>query len=344
MKKNKKKHFYQRKLFRFFVILIAVILLILLAFRVSPWPGAFLIRAVFNHNSGKVLTALEKHQPDVPVTTLANQQYQEKDNDAFLDVYYPSTSNEALPTIIWTHGGAWLSGDKDNAAPYFKILAAKGFAVVALDYSLAPVHPYPKGLHQLNQAHTFIVENAERFHVDTSNIIFAGDSAGSQLSSQLAALITNPAYADELAMKPSLKPEQLKGVILFCGIYQMAGLTQPDPTLPKIIGWGDDISVWAYTGTKDFSDPIITQMSPYFHVTKDFPATFISGGNGDPLTKAQSVPLANQLEALGVSVTRLFYKDEHQPSLPHEYQFNLDNTDGTNALEQSVEFAHKITK
>jgi acetyl esterase len=342
-----KQPFYRKKAFLWTVgSIVGVVLLVFIAFRVSPWPGALLIRAVFNDGGQKTLQALEKHQPSVAITTLANQQYRSGDSDAMLDVYFPSSvgTATALPTIIWTHGGAWLSGDKTKAAPYYKLLAAEGFTVIALNYSLAPEHTYPTAVHQLNDAYAYIQTQAGRFHVDTSKFVLAGDSAGAQLSSQMAAIITNPQYAAELMITPRLKPNQLRGVALNCGIYMMDGLTQPDPKLPKTVGWGDDISVWAYSGTKDFSDPVIKQMSPYYHVTKDLPATYITGGNGDPLTKAQSMPFADLLADLDVSVTRQFYADDHQPSLPHEYQFNLDNADGQAAFAESVAFIKRVTQ
>ena len=294
-----------------------------------------------------MLDALQAHTTTVPVETLYNQNYRPNDKDAMLDVYFPESAaqaNSQLPVVIWTHGGAWLSGDKANAAPYFKLLAAAGYTVIAPNYSLAPDYSYPRPVHQLNDLYAYVQANAARFHADTNKFILAGDSAGAQLSSQMAAIITNPAYANEVGIAPNLKPAQLKGVVLNCGIYMMEGLTQPDPTLPKIIGWGDDVSVWAYAGTKDFSDPVIKQMSAYYHVTNAFPATFITGGNGDPLTKAQAMPLATKLESLGVAVTTLFYPDNHQPSLPHEYQFNLDNADGQNAFNAIVAFLKARTQ
>lgn len=342
-----KKPFYKRKGFLWPVgVIIALVAITLVAFRVSPWPGALVIRAVFDEDSAKVGRALQAHVPDKAVATIANQQYRQNDGDALLDVYFPAeiASGQKLPTIIWTHGGAWISGSKNDHAPYFKLLAAKGFTVVVPGYSLAPGKTYPTPVHQLNDAHAYLLANASRLHTDTDKIILAGDSAGSQLSSQLAALITNPGYAAEVGISPALAPSQLKGVILFCGIYMMEGLTHPDPTLPKIVGWGDDVTVWAYSGTKDFSDPVIRQMSAYYHVTKDFPPTFISGGNADPLTNAQSKPLTEKLQSLGVNVETLFYASDHQPGLPHEYQFNLDNSDGQKALTAAVGFITAHTK
>jgi acetyl esterase/lipase len=132
--------------------------------------------------------------------------------------------------------------------------------------------------------------------------------------------------------------------VLDCGIYEVGGLTEPDPKLPAIVGWGTDVTVWAYSGTRDFSDPVIHEMSPYFHVTGDFPPTYISGGNADPLTDAQSKPLATKLQSLGVEVTPLFFPADHRPALPHEYQFNLDDADGRTALDATLAFMRRQTR
>lgn len=338
-KHKNSKPFYKQKRFLWAIgSILAVILLIALVFRLSPAPGAWIIRAVFDKNGAKTLQAMQKHSPDKPITAIENQNYRANDKDAQLDVYFAQGATQKQPTVIWTHGGAWLSGDKKDDAPYFKLLAAAGFTVIGVNYSLAPEHQYPTPVHQLNDAYSYIQTHADKFHVDTTKFFLAGDSAGAQLSSQMAAIISNPSYAKELKITPTLHDEQLKGVVLFCGIYMMDGLTQPDPTLPKLVGWGDDISVWAYSGTKDFSDPVIKQMSAYYNVAKNYPPTFISGGNADPLTDAQSKPFADLLELLDTDVTRLFFADNYSPSLPHEYQFNLDTAAGQQALQQTIQF------
>jgi acetyl esterase/lipase len=289
---------------------------------------------------------MQKYTPD-GVAKLADQSYRASDSDAKLDVYYPNRQTfvaEHLPVVIWTHGGAWISGDKSDAEPYYRLLASKGYVVVAVNYTLAPAKSYPTQINQLNEAHKYIVENATRFHIDANDVFLAGDSAGSQLSAEMAALVTNPQYAREVGVAPALKPSQLQGVILNCGIYKMEGLTQPDPTLPKIVGWGNDVAVWSYAGTRDFSSPVIRQMSPYYHVTKTFPATYITGGNGDPLTDAQSKPFADELQGLGVKVTSLFYDASTTPRLPHEYQFHLDTVAGQKAYSATAAFIEAHVK
>jgi len=328
------------------VSLIGLVLVVFLAFRLSPWPGAMIIRLVFDRGGHKTLIGLQENIPAQPVTVLTNQMYGKNDGKESLDVYIPQAtiqSHATLPVVIWTHGGAWLSGDKKGSAPYYSLLANQGFVVVALNYSLAPEKTYPMPLRELNTAYAYLQANAVRFHANTDKIILAGDSAGAQLSSQMAAIITNPSYSKEVGIQPTLMPSQLAGVVLFCGIYKMESLTESSPTLPKLVSWGSDVSVWAYTGTRDKSSPIIHQASTYYHVAKAFPATFISGGNGDPLTAAQSVPFADQLKSLNIPVTTLFFSQDHIPSLPHEYQFTF-NSDGKEAFMDMTRFLKTKTR
>lgn len=339
--KNTPVPLYRKKAFLWTVGSAVVLLLaLLLAFRLSPWPGALVIRTAFNNGDRKSLAKMEAALPDYPVTVQRDRQYRAGDNDAFLDVYMPKDAgkqHKRLPIVVWTHGGAWVSGDKDNVAPYYERLASEGFVVVAVNYTLAPNKPYPYAVRQLNDAHRYIVNNAGSFAGDPHKIILAGDSAGAQLSSQLAAIVTNPGYAREVGVRPALEPSDLAAVVLFCGIYKMEGLVHPDPTLPKIVGWGDDVAVWAYSGSRDKNTPLLKQMSAYYHVSSQYPATFISGGNGDPLTDAQSKPLAAKLTGMDVPVTTLFFEEDHQPRLPHEYQFTF-NRDGNTAFARMVQF------
>jgi acetyl esterase/lipase len=85
-------------------------------------------------------------------------------------------------------------------------------------------------------------------------------------------------------------------------------------------------------------------MSSIKFVTSDFPPTYITGGNADPLTNDQSKYMSAKLKSLGVEVKELYYPDSHTPALPHEYQFNLDTADGQNAFKETVTFIQKQTQ
>jgi acetyl esterase/lipase len=340
-----KRRFYRRPWFwaPAAAFLVAIVGL-LLAFNLSPRPGAALIKYVFERNSGEHRAEMAAYAPE-GIVTISDQQYRPGDDDAYLDVYYPSASDQPgvqLPTLVWTHGGAWVSGDKADNSPYFEIIANEGYTVVSLDYTLGPDKQYPTAIEQINDALAFLQQNALQYHIDPNKIMMAGDSAGAQLTSQMAAIITNPEFAAEVGVTPSIQASQLRGVVLFCGIYDMPTFMKkggvPGGLTGGILQWGSRTSVWAYAGTKDSDSPALQQMSTLFHVTAAYPPTFISGGNDDPLTDHQSIPLANKLHELGVPTTTLFFPPDHERGLEHEYQFSLDLADAQTALQQMLAF------
>ncbi len=322
------------------------------------------IRAVFQSNAAKVKTVMEEYAPKSGVESQLNIPYSSLP-DSQLDVFYPTGTGKPLGTIVWTHGGAWVSGSKDNDTPYFEILASHGYTVIGLNYGYGPEHTYPYAVYQINDALKYIVANADAYHVDPQKIIMAGDSAGAQLTAQIATAITNPAYADSISpasanqggqgFVPAIAPQQLRGVILNCGIYDMAAMiASPEQSnevsasagesavpawVTKLLTWGDTTSLWAYTGDKNLATSVaLTQMSSINFVNKDFPATYISGGNADPLTDAQSKPMAAKLTSLGVSVDSLFWPTNENPPLPHEYQFKLNLAAAQTALTRTLDF------
>ena len=318
--------------------IVALVIAVYIAFLVSPWPGSMVIRYIFDKGGAQTSKALEKHLPS-GIASVRNQQYRPGDKDAFLDVFYPEKTTTALPTVVWVHGGAWVSGNKADTDNYIKILAARGYTTVSINYSIAPEKKYPTPILQVNDALDYLQRHAELLHIDPNRIVLAGDSAGSQIVAQVATAITNPVYASELGLRPSLQADKLKGMVLNCGAYD---LNLPDYN-DGLAGWFLRTVLWSYSGTKDFMhDPKLRHASVVNYVTADFPPSFITAGNADPL-ESQSKELAKKLGTLGVTTSTLFYPANHEPKLEHEYQFNLDIKDGKQALEQIVAFLHSRT-
>jgi acetyl esterase len=309
--------------------------------QVSPWPSAMLVRYLFATDAARVSKALEKHVPK-EVAAIVDQRYDETDADALLDVYFPSEfegTARILPTVVWVHGGGWVSGGKDDVANYAKILAAKGFTVVAVNYSLAPGATYPTPVRQVNAALAYLTANAARLHVSANQFVLAGDSAGAHIAAQLANAISVPSYADAIGVVPSIDRLRLVGTILYCGAYDLQTIDMDG----AFRGFLQTVG-WSYTGVKNFrSDPKFETFSVVRHITPEFPPTFVSAGNADPLLP-QSVAFADALEKAGVRVERLFFPEGHRPPLPHEYQFNLDNEAGRTALDHSVKFLSSVTQ
>ncbi|MFF1571557.1 alpha/beta hydrolase [Leifsonia sp. NPDC058292] len=322
----------------FLALGLAVVTAVVVAF-VNPWPSALLIRSLFEKGARDTVAEMEPYVPKSGVDAHRDIEYGDAGADTSLDVFSPTGAGKPLTTVVWIHGGAWISGDKRDVDPYLQIIASHGYTAVALNYTISPEATYPTALTQLNDALGFLVEHADDYDIDPNSIVIAGDSAGSQYTSQLAALVTSPDYAKRMGIEPSLTKDQLAAVILNCGIYDVRGI----PNAPGIGGWGFRIALWSYLGTKNWSEtPGGQDMSTIEYVTKDFPTTWISGGNDDPLTASQSKPLAAKLKSLGVDVTTVFYPADESPGLPHEYQFHLKFAKARSALDSTIAFLDTV--
>ncbi|PRB14208.1 alpha/beta hydrolase [Microbacterium sp. MYb62] len=316
-------------------VVIAVVAVIAIIGSITPWPSAMIIRAVFTKGGDDTAAEMERHVPDTKLTEKLDVAYGDGGADTTMDVFRPASATGPLPTVVWIHGGAWISGAKENVDPYLRILAGEGYTTIGVNYTIGPEGVYPLAVHQLDEALAYIDAHAAELGVDPTQIVLAGDSAGAQLASQMATLITSPDYAAIMGITPSLEADQLAATVLNCGVYDLAALARLD----GIAGWGFKSAMWAYSGTKTWAeDSTGATMSTVDWVTADFPTTYISGGNGDGLTWLQSIPMAQRLDELGVDVTTQFWPAPHEPQLPHEYQFHLDLPDARTTLQKTIDF------
>ena len=318
-------------------VLVALLLLaaaLFVAVQASPWPGSLAIRWLFDRGAADTVRKLT---PKVPagIDAVRDEVY---DGTARLDVFRP-VPVQARPTVVWIHGGGFVSGRKEDIAPYAQILAARGYAVVSIDYTIAPEASHPEPLRQAHRALAHLVQHAERLGIDPQRLFLAGDSAGALLAAQVAAMVTSPPYAQAVGIAPTIAAPQLRGLLLYCGPYDLGLMDFDGPA-----GFFLRTVMWAYVGNRDFQGtPAAEQISVLRHVTAAFPPAFISVGNADPL-RAHSKALAERLGALGVGVDTLFYADGHEPRLGHEYQFDLDLAEGRDALERSVRFLERYSR
>jgi acetyl esterase/lipase len=325
---------------RTIIVVLILVAVLFISFKISPYPAVWIIRYGFDKEAIRVNNELEKYVPE-KIAELKDVRYDENDKEALMDAYFHTDSLKVknnLPVIVWTHGGGLISGNKGQIANYCKILAGKGYLAISIDYSIAPGGKYPVPIQQLNNALAYISANAERLHADTSFIVLAGDSGGSMISAATANVITNPDYATITKVRPGIHPGQLKGLLLYCGIYEVDNLNTEGS-----FGSFLETVKWAYFGMKDISNNSYAKTASVTnYLTTSFPPVFISAGNKDPLLN-QSRLIANKLSSLGIPIDTLFYPDNHIPELAHEYQFTL-NKDGETALERSMLFLEGIKR
>ncbi len=306
------------------------------ALALSPWPSALLIRLAFSRDAASRNELLSKQAPpgireriDIAYGT---------DPSEKLDLFLPPAPPAAgKPVIVWVHGGGFVGGAKEDVAPYLRILAGRGYAVVGVGYRLAPAARYPEPARQVNEALGFLREQGAALGIDPCRIVLAGDSAGAHIAAQLATALIAPDYAATLALKPAISPAMLRGTALFCGIYDVTALD-----LTGFFGGFVRSILWSYFGTQDVTgDRRIAEAAVARYLTEAFPPSFVSAGNGDPLA-SQSVMMADAIRARGVAVETLFFPPDYAPAQPHEYQFGLGTPEGRQALERLTVFLNGL--
>jgi acetyl esterase len=103
-------------------------------------------------------------------------------------VYTPyDATGEPLPCVIFFHGGGWVGGDLDSHDALCRLLCnASRARLVAVDYRLAPEHPFPAAVEDALHATHWIAQHANRLGIDPMRIAVAGDSAGGNLAAIVA--------------------------------------------------------------------------------------------------------------------------------------------------------------
>ncbi|MES2979750.1 MAG: alpha/beta hydrolase [Pseudomonadota bacterium] len=96
---------------------------------------------------------------------------------------YRSAEGDEDGLIVYVHGGGWVCGTLDDFDLLARALVDKsGCAVVSVDYRLAPEHPFPAGLEDVEDVIAWASEHMSDLIGTTVALVVAGDSAGANLA------------------------------------------------------------------------------------------------------------------------------------------------------------------
>ena len=244
------------------------------------------------------------------ITQCRNIRYGPHGDWNLLDVYYPDGTDTPLPTIISIHGGGYVYGNKEIYRRYGMDMARRGFAFVNFNYRLAPKWKFPAALADTNAVHHWVRANARRYHLDPERIILVGDSAGAQLASQYAAMLTNPDYMALFGLKRPIDRISIKAVGLNCGLYDM-----------KTIAAGERKGLHLdYLGkTLSSDDPRLAALE---NITSAFPPAHITTAYHDVLRECAQ-PMCDFLQSKGVEAVCKCYGTEEDKTIGHVFHVNI---------------------
>jgi acetyl esterase/lipase len=116
------------------------------------------------------------------------------EEDLYLDIYYPEkqADNKPLPVLVYTHGGGWFNGSKENITKVlfketFQKLVDQGFVVVSVNYRLTRHKTVVMRdcVVDVMDAVRYLSKNSSSLGIDANRVFVLGDSAGGQLAQML---------------------------------------------------------------------------------------------------------------------------------------------------------------
>lgn len=109
--------------------------------------------------------------------------------DVPVRIYSPANRTEALPGLVYIHGGGFVLGDLDMFhAHVLKLADELGIVIVSVDYRLAPEHPFPAPVEDCYAALQWVAAKADELGIDPKRLGIGGESAGGGLSAGTALL------------------------------------------------------------------------------------------------------------------------------------------------------------
>jgi acetyl esterase/lipase len=235
------------------------------------------------------------------------------------DVFRPSLAGPR-PVVLWIHGGALIFGGRGMLpAEQRELYLRQGWAVVAIDYRLAPETKLAVILEDVDDAHAWVLAQAGALGLDPDRLAVVGHSAGGYL-----ALMTGVRF----------RPRP-RAIVSFYGYGDIAGAwySRPDPFYrqePDVseeearravgempLAQGDEARRFVFyrycrqrglwpqlvAGHDPDREPrAFDPFCPVRKVTRDYPPTLLVHGEKDrDVPFAQSVAMARALVEKGVA-------------------------------------------
>ncbi|MGN1105754.1 MAG: alpha/beta hydrolase, partial [Huintestinicola sp.] len=250
--------------------------------------------------------------------------------DNLLDIYVQKTVTNIQPTIVNVHGGGWVYGSKELYQYYCMDLAMRGFTVVNINYRLAPENRFPSAVEDINMVMHFLAASGNKYFVDKNRLIMVGDSAGGQLVSHYAAILTDPEFA---ALFDFDVPDvTVRALGLNCGAYN--GRTMAENGLNEVFS--------EYLGIigSEPSAELLEKIDTMKHITTAYPPSYVMSSEADFLLQ-EAEPMFKCIASKGVPAVKKVYGSKDRPEIGHIFHVNIRLDEAAKCNDDECEFFRK---
>ncbi|MGK7931782.1 MAG: alpha/beta hydrolase fold domain-containing protein [Microcystaceae cyanobacterium] len=222
--------------------------------------------------------------------TRANITYLRASNVALkLDLYVPKDPEKPVPTLIYFHGGGWVTGKKEDAILGLLPYIEKGWGVVVVQYRLASVSHAPAAVEDCLCSLRWVIRNADKYNFDVNKIVVSGHSAGGHLALTTGMIPESEGLANQCSGEEELK---VAAIINWFGVTNVEDLLSGENQLSVAVQW---------IGSRTNSLEVAQRVSPIHYVRKDLPPILTIHGDADDIVPySQATELHQALEKMDV--------------------------------------------
>lgn len=204
------------------------------------------------------------------------------------------------PVLVFYHGGGYVIGDLDTHDHVCRKLANEaGCVVISVDYRLAPEHKFPAAVDDCAAALRWVVENAAPLGLDPARVAVGGDSAGGNLSANMAHFARDgavPPICFQLLLYPGTDMSE-----------KQASYHEDFSQFPLSLEACRYFFKHYTNGEQDRADPRAAPLNaPNF---KGLAPAFVLTAGHDPI-RDEGIEYARKLERNGVRVTAVHMSDQ----------------------------------
>lgn len=218
-----------------------------------------------------------------------------------LDVYSKGGSAEKKPMFVYIHGGGWISGLRTARRYYCEHWAENGYVAVNIGYDYGSEIRHPSHLKDVFAGLTYVLDRADRFGIDASRVVVAGESAGAYIAAYVAAAASHREIYSKYGIDfPYADTFRVGACVLLSGVYSMtrvAGCRFPDIDLiaHAICGMDTEGILALKDAEREEKDGFF---SPEYYADRDFPPAFVVGSAKDSLL-GESTAFYEKLRSAG---------------------------------------------